>query len=282
MKKTPLILLLTAAAMLASCSQGGNSASSSSEKKSPSSDSISSNASSSGSESKDSSSEALHVLPEMVGRWYIYSSSAGVLPINGIFDIADDDTLAIGEVVLSLAGNYAGFDDTYLFTYGTIQFIVSYDAEKKGLDWGYQNVDTYDFGFATSTPVSDGYDYESSDYPMAMINEYIGTSGEVPAYASSTYKLKLFNSSLNNKPSGDLEIPSTSLLAVKAYLDALVDGGYTFPTYSGETAASTFYVGYDADKVYTLRIIYFADDQEAHVFYYAYDATLLPKGADNE
>ena len=263
MKKKSLILLLTAAAMLASCAQSGNANSSSSDStSSPESSSI---------------SEPLHVLEEMVGRWYIYSSSAGVLPINGIFDIDEDDTLAIGEVVLSLKGNYAGFDDAYLFAYGTIQFIVSYDAEKKGLDWGYQNGETYDFGFATSEPVSNGYAYEGSDYPMAMINEYIGTTGEVPAYTSSTYKLKLFNSSLNNAPSADLEIPSTNLYVVKAYLDTLVEAGFVFPTYSGEAATNTFYVGYDADEVYTLRVIYFGDDEEAHVFYYAYDATLLPK-----
>ncbi len=276
MKKKPFVLLFAASALLASCGQGGSQNSSAS-----SSQAQSSQASSSSSEepisSSTSSSQTLHVTEEMVGRWYIYSSSAGVLPINGIFDINDDDTLDIGQVTLSLSGNYANFDDTYLFTYGTIQFIVSYDASNKGLDWGYQNGDTYDFGFATDTPVSSGYNYEGSEYPMAMINEYIGTKGEVPAFASSTYKLKLFNSSLNDKPSADLEIPSTNLDAVKTYLDTLVENGYTFSTYSGTAVSQTFYVGYDADKTYTLRVIYFADNSEAHVFYYSYDAALLPK-----
>lgn len=283
MKKKPLILLISAAAILASCSQGGQTASSS-ESSSESSSQTSStqeSASSEESSSEQSSSEPLHVAEEMIGRWYITSSSFGVLPLNGIFDIAEDDTLAIGQVVLSLKGNYAGYEDTYFFTYGTISFTVSYDADKKGLDWGYQNASEYDIGFASSEPINNGYAYEGSEYPMDKINSYIGTSGNVPAYASSTYKLKLFTSYYNSKPCGGLEIPSTSLDAFKAYIETLLNSGYTFPAYTGEVSRDKFYVGYDEDKVYTLRMIYFSDDKEADVFYHAYDESLLPKGSSS-
>lgn len=201
----------------------------------------------------------------------------GVLPLNGIFDIADDDTLSIGERTLTLRGHYANYDETYLFVYGSIQFIVSYDADKKGLDWGYANGDDQDYGFAESEPINNGYAYEGSDYPMETINKYIGTSGSVPAYESSTYKLKLFTSYYNAKPCGGLEIPSTTLDAMKSYIDSLIEAGYAFPKYGGVAAAGSFYVGYDADKIYTLRIIFFSDDSEVDIFYHAYDETLLPK-----
>ncbi len=229
--------------------------------------------------SKSESAEKISVPEEMIGRWYIVSSTSGVLPLNGIFDIYGDDTLAIGERTLTLQGHYANFDDAYLFTYGTIRFIVSYDESKKGLDWGYQNGESYDMGFASSEPLSDDYAYEGDTFPMEKINEYLSTSGSIRAMDSDLYRLKLFTSAFNEARCASVEIPETTLKKTVNYITDLIDDGFVFPSYGGSLNAGSFAIGYDQSKTYLLRIIFFSDSEEANIFVYNYDETLLPKGS---
>ena len=274
MKKSVLCLALSSI-LLAGCS-------------SPAGQEGSSNASSDVNESESTSSETtsskadIHIPEEMIGRWYIISSSFGILPLNGIFDICADDTLEIGERTLELAGHYASFDEAYLFTYGTINFVVSYDSSKEGIDWGYINGESQDLGFASSEPLSDNYDYEGDVFPMDKINEYLGTSGSIKAMESSSYRLKLFVSSLNNLKCASVEVPGTTLKKTMDYIADLIEDGYSFPAYGGTLGSGNFAIGYDASKTYLVRIIFFSDESEADIFIYNYDEALLPKESSEQ
>lgn len=218
----------------------------------------------------------------MIGRWYIVSSTTGSLPLNGIFDICGDDTLEIGERTLSLSGHYAGYEESYLFTYGTIKFIVSYDGSQEGIDWGYQNGEAYDLGFASSTPLSDAYDYEGDAFPMDKINDYLGTSGSIKPMEASAYRLKLFTSSLTNQKCASVEVMETTLKKTTNYIAELIEEGYLFPAYGGSLGEGNFAIGYDASKTYLLRIIFFSEDKETDIFIYSYDEALLPKESEEK
>lgn len=261
--KRNIAFLLTITAMLASCEKGGEVSSS---KDLPSSEEFSS--------SLPSSEEKLHIPSPMVGTWYISSSQMGVLPLNGIFEIFENDTLSIGERTLSLQGHYAGYEEAYEFVYNSIHFIVSYDEEKSGIDWGYQNGEDQDFGFALSEPLSNKYDYEGEDYPMAQIKEYLGTSLDVPTMKGTPYKLKLYTSSLYNAKCAALEIGATTLEETITYISTLTEGGYVFSKNGADIKNDTFTVGYDANKTYSLRIIYFSDANETDVFFYNYNENI--------
>lgn len=260
--KRNLAFLLTLTAMLASC-EGGKETSSENVSNSEEISSI-----------LPSSEEKLHIPSTMIGTWYITSSQMGVLPLNGIFKIFENDTLSIGIRTLSLQGHYAGYEETYEFVYNSIHFIASYDAEKNGIDWGYQNGDDQDFGFALSEPLSNKYDYEGESYPMSQIKKYLGTSLDVPAMKGTSYKLKLYTSSLYNAKCAALEISSTTLEETIAYISALTEGGYVFSKNGTNVKNDAFTVGYDADKNYTLRIIYFSDANETDIFFYNYNANI--------
>lgn len=278
MKKSVLCLAFSAL-ILAGCSTPAEGESGSGV----SSDVTASESTSSETSSSKSSSEVeLNIPEEMIGRWYIVSSTTGVMPLNGIFDICGDDTLEIGQRTLELAGLYANFDDTYLFTYGTIKFIVSYDSSKSGIDWGYQNGESYDLGFASSEPLSDGYDYEGDTFPMDKINEYLGTTGSIKAMESDTYRLKLFTSSLNDLKCASVEVPGSTLKKTMNYIADLIEDGYSFPTYGGTLGSGNFAIGYDSTKTYLVRIIFFDDDSETDIFIYNYDETLLPKESSEQ
>ncbi|HBN00367.1 MAG TPA: hypothetical protein DD384_03945 [Firmicutes bacterium] len=266
--KRDFIFLLTLISLLPSCGSGREETSSTSQE-----GLLTSEASSK--EDSTSSKEELHIPVEMVGTWYITSSQMGVLPVNGIFEISGDDTLLIGERTLSLNGNYAGYEEAYEFVYKSIHFIVSYDAEKNGIDWGYQNGENQDFGFAESEPLSNSYDYEGEEYPMNQIKEYLSTTLDVPAMAASSYKLKLYESSLYSAKCAALEISTTTLEDTIGYVAALVNEGYTFSKNGEEIKDDVFTAGYDANKVYSLRIIYFPDEKETNVFFYNYNAKIV-------
>lgn len=262
-----------------SLSSGGDASNSDSSK---SSEAISSEESSS---SDGSSSLSVHIPTEMVGTWYVTSSTTGTIPLNGIFEIKSDDTLEIGERTLALKGTYANFDDAYLFSYGTIRFVVSFDSVKEGIDWGYQNGEDYDLGFASSEPIDNSYDYEGNTFPMDKINEYLGTKGSITPMSSSTYRLKLFTSSLNEMKCASIEMPGTKLKNVMSYITDLIDEGYTFPAYGGSLSAGSFAIGYDQSKTYLVRIVFFDNDEEedeTDMFIYSYDDTLLPKESSSE
>ena len=118
------------------------------------------------------------------------------------------------------------------------------------------------------------YDYEGESYPMSQIKEYLGTSLDVPAMKGTSYKLKLYASSLYNAKCAALEISSTTLEETIAYISALTEGGYVFSKNGTNVKNDAFTVGYDADKNYTLRIIYFSDANETDIFFYNYNANI--------
>ena len=264
--------------LLAGCSTASDSSSSLSPEESIS-------ACDSADSSEESCSLDVHIPSEMVGTWYVISSTTGTIPLNGIFEIKSDDTLEIGERTLALMGTYATFDDAYLFSYGTIRFIVSYDSSKEGIDWGYQNGEDYDLGFASSEPIDDSYDYEGDTFPMGKINEYLGTEGSITPMSASTYRLKLFTSSLNEMKCASIEMPGTKLKSTMSYIADLIEEGYSFPAYGGSLSAGSFAIGYDQTKTYLVRIIFFDNDDEedeTDMFIYSYDETLLPKASSSE
>lgn len=270
--KRSLVFLLTLISLLSSCGEG--------ERSSSSQDSFDTNEISSPDASPSSpdsslSSEEIHTPSEMVGKWYITSSQMGVLPVNGIFEIFDNDTLSIGQRTLSLEGNYAGYEDTYEFVYKSIHFIVSYDAEKDGIDWGYQNGENQDFGFAESEPLNNSYAYEGDTYPINQIKEYLGTSLDVPGMTATSYKLRLYKSSLYDAKCAALEISTTTLEETIAYVATLTENGYVFSKNGSEIQEDTFTVGYDAKKTYSIRIIHFSDTEETDVFFYNYNTNIV-------
>lgn len=269
--KKQFIYSLTATLLLTSCI---NDSSSSEISAIESESSISENSSSSSEESIE-----IDVPSVMVGTWYVHSSNMGEIPVNGIFTINENKTLDIGQRTLSLYGNYENYEDSYEFIYGTIHFIVSYDEDHKMIDWGYQNGNTYDMGTAGSEPLTENtYEYEGAEYPMNKINEYLGTSGNVPAFEADYYYLDLFSSSYASK-AAMLEIDGTTTTETATYIQTLIDAGYTFyKEFGGTVTAGTFYVGYDSNKIYTLRIIYYSEDKaedcETDIFYYAYSESI--------
>ena len=279
MKKNVLLITLPALLLL-SCSGGENSLSSSiSGSDSDLSSSEVSPSLSPNDESDLSSSEDIHIPSEIVGTWYITSTFNGVLPLNGIFDITSEDTLLIGEQTLSLSGHYEEESD-FLFVYGTINFIVSYDAEKDGVDWGYQNGETWDMGFSSSEPLSTKYAYEGASFPLAMINDYLSTDGDIPAMSAGTYKLRLYNSSLYDADVAAVEMMGTTLQGTMDYIAALQEAGFVFPSYLGSLSASSFAEGYDQSKTYFVRIIFFENEDiedETDLFVYNYSDSYFEK-----
>ncbi len=199
----------------------------------------------------------------------------GVIPINGIFDINEDNTLDIGQVSLTLSGHYDEYEETYKFVYGTISFIVSYDEEGDMLDWGYTNVSSSDWGTASRDYIDNSYDYKGDIFPMEQIKKYLGTSVDVPAYESDEYRLKLYKSSYyTNDKYASLEVDSDSLDKTLSYINKLIDNGYSFYSFDGKVKDETFYVAYDATKTYTIRIKHSTTDKEADLFIYPYLASL--------
>lgn len=291
--KKKLLILLASSMLLGACTQNTESSSSQEENSSTSTNESSSESSETSSEessesdsssSEDSSSEELHIDPKFVGRWYINSSNEGVFPINGIFDIYENDTLAIGQVTLTLKGHYDGFEETYKFVYGSISFIVSYDEDHDYLDYGYDNTNESDFGFASKNPVKDpNYDYYDS-FPMKQAKEYLGTTLDLPAltFEAKSYGIMLFTSSLYNVKCADIVCYGASTAKTANYLQALLDNEYTMTYTGGKISEETFYSGWDKDKTYSVRIIYYPGDSkdlnEMHIFLYNYSEEITKGG----
>lgn len=292
--KKKLLILLASSMLLGACTQNTESSSSKEENSSISTNESSSQSSETSSssetsteessESDSSSSEELHIDSKFVGRWYINSSNEGVLPINGIFDIYENDTLAIGQVTLTLKGHYDGFEETYKFVYGSISFIVSYDEDHDYLDYGYDNTNESDFGFASKNPVKDpSYDYYDS-FPMEQAKEYLGTTLDLPAltFEANSYGIMLFTSSLYNVKCADIVCYGASTAKTANYLQALLDNEYTMTYTGGKISEQTFYSGWDKDKTYSVRIIYYPGDSkdlnEMHIFLYNYSEEITKGG----
>lgn len=212
----------------------------------------------------------------IVGTWYVWTASYGVIPKNFSFQVLENRTLLLDKYTLTLKGNYAGFENTSLFYYGTIQFIVSYseDPNNPGVDWGYINVNEQDMGFARATQYSK-YEYNGDRFPNAEVKSYLGTSLDLIPYDNDYYYLDNFESALYECKSSDIEIRDTTFSKFKAYINLLISNGYVFNSFDENTARTdTFYIAYDATKTYSLRLIYFGEDNEAHIFAYKYMAKL--------
>lgn len=265
--KKKLPLLLATSLMLVGCVDHPSTSSSSNED-----DSSSENTSS-------STDETLHVQSEMVGTWYISSVTEGLFEINSIFKINANDTLEIGQRTLTLQGHYENFEETYKFVYGTITFIASYDAEHKGIDWGYKNGNDADMGFAQSEPVSDviKYDYEGTEYPLSKIKEYLETALDIPSPDGSQYRLQLYISALySDAKCAYLGVQGYTTKQTLTYLKVLQTSGYTFySSLPSKVSNDTFYTCYDETKTYSIRIHHYAktsnDPEEMSIFIYKYD-----------
>lgn len=261
--KTKLILLFTVPFLLAGCHDIDGS--SSSVEESDTSSSSEEESSSEESSSQESTDIDLHVTDNMVGTWYMSSTTNGLFEINSIFKINANDTLEFGTRTLTLKGHYENYEETYEFVYGTIHFIASYDVDHKGIDWGYKNGDNADMGFALSEPVDDKtkYDYEGNEFPMDKTKEYLGTTLDIPTAESDSYRLQLYVSPLYDKPKvACLFVLNFTAKQTLAYLKTLQENGYTFykDLPSKEVSNETFYTCYDAAKTYSIRIHHWAKD----------------------
>ncbi len=269
--KTKLILLFTVPFLLAGCHDIDGSSSSVEE-------SDTSSSSEEESSSEESTDIDLHVTDNMVGTWYMSSTTNGLFEINSIFKINANDTLEFGTRTLTLKGHYENFEETYEFVYGTIHFIASYDEDHKGIDWGYKNGDNADMGFALSEPVSDEikYDYEGDEFPMSKIKEFLGTTLDIPTAESDSYRLQLYVSPLYSANCAYLGVQNFTAKQTLAYLKALQEAGYTFykDIPSKTVSDDTFYTCYDSTKTYSIRVHHWAkngsDPEEMSLHIYKY------------
>lgn len=212
----------------------------------------------------------------IIGSWYVFTSTSGVVPQNFKFTVTESKTVILdstqSKYTLKLKGLYAGFENTFLFYYGTIQWIVSYSESESnpGVDWGYKNVNETDMGFARATEYTK-YEYEGKEFPNAQIKAFLKTNVDIIPFESNYYYLDLFESALYNCNSADIEVRNSSLDNFKAHMNKLVAAGYVFNSWDASLAKpETFYIAYDSTKTYSVRCIYFADTNESHVFYYNY------------
>ncbi len=211
----------------------------------------------------------------LVGTWYVNTSSTGVVGINLKFVVLENEKVYFGNQYFSLKGYYENYSDVFLFGYGQYRLVLGYDDDEDdpGIDWAFSYGEQYDFGFARKSKNETGeYDYVGAEWPMDKINTYLSTNGTIPSISSDKYYLDLFNSSLYSCASADIEIRSSSLTHMKEYVDSLIEKGYVFNDYDSSSAkGDTFYIGYDNDKIYTLRIRYFIEAKETHIFVYKYN-----------
>ncbi len=240
----------------------------------------------SASKKDDDSKEDTKVVMDtnLVGNWYINSSSTGTVGINLPFTVYSNETVSFGGQIFTLKGNYSNYTSVFQFVYGDYYVMLEYDytASAPELNYAYQHGDAssenyeYDFGYATHNEIST-YDYVGSEWPMSKINAYLGTTGNLPAIESDTYYLDLFKSSLYNCESADIEVRNCTLEKTNLYIQFLMNSGYTFSTFdSSKMKSNTFYVGQDLTGVYTLRINCMSSDNgyDTHIFVYKYNENI--------
>ena len=216
----------------------------------------------------------------LVGDWYINSSSTGTVGINLQFSVYSNETLSFGGKKFTLKGYYGNYTSVFQFVYRDYYVMLEYDyeASEPELNYAYQHGEEYDFGYATHNENETGnYDYVGSEWPMSRINAYLGTADNIPAIASDTYYLDLFNSSLYNCGCADIEVRNCTLEKTSIYIQFLMNSGYTFSTFDASNMTkNTFYVGQDLTEVYTLRINCMSSDDgyETHIFVYKYNENI--------
>lgn len=227
----------------------------------------------------------------LVGTWYVRSSSNGVVPVNLQFVVYDNNTAYFRGQTFTLAGLYAGYDDVYKFTYGYYQLILQYDYESKDeeqLNYAYKNgsnSDEYDFGYCAKTEYKPiGPAYEGSEWPMESVNEYLGTSGSIPQMESTNYVLTLFNSAIYDCKSAEIDVCNSTLTDMKNYISLLLENGYYFYNYyESKITTGSFVYAYDSTQTYSFRIINKKVDNEyeTEIFVYPYNEEIKPSTSSN-
>ena len=207
----------------------------------------------------------------MIGDWYVHSSNMGCLMVNEVISIFDDYTLFVKNISFNFVGQYGDYEGTCLFLSesGITRFVVSLDGEN--LDWGFEDDSGYsDFGFAQKEAYSNEikYSYVGEEWPMELINNYLGTNSNIPSYEANEYKLYTGTSQLyNDAKYAMIDIFNVSSKAITKYVSALNQSGFLIV----KDTSSDFYIGYDDNRIYGLRLIEF-DDNNLCIFIYNYDS----------
>ena len=237
MKKSIFILAL----LLISCGAGGGSSASSDPTTSPIS-------------SSESSVDYAQFDPGIVGTWYVYSSAAGLLDLNTRIEITDTYELTVQNIHFNFIGIYADFEGACLFESDSkiTKFIASTDGEN--LDWGFEDLGgNADFGSAGKEEYSSElkYSYIGSEWPGTLVCEYLETEIMLPAYPSAEYSLYTGVSALFDDTYCMIDIFDAEATALQEYVGILEENGYTMSRSDG----SAFISGYDAQRVYGLRLM---------------------------
>lgn len=271
MKKSSVFFLLLSCGMV-SCQT--NASSSAPETSSLASGSVSSTLSevSSLSSAEESSASVIDYSlfdENLIGKWYVHSSSMGVLQINQEIEVFADYSLSIASIHFTFRGMYYDYEGTNLFLSdsGITTFTVSYDGEY--MDWAFEDTAGYkDFGVAKREMFSNEiqYSYVGPDWPIDRINAFLGTEGTIPEYEAEEYSLYTGISQLyDDAPYCMIDIFDVPSTALRTYVSTLNQNGFSIV----KDTSSEFYIGYDDNRIYSLRLIEFGDDNLC-IFVYAY------------
>ncbi len=205
---------------------------------------------------------------KLAGKWYIHSSMMGNLNLNLEITIKDDYTMQIGDVKFNFIGIYDNFEDTNVFLSesGITKFIASTDGEY--LDWAYEDAGgNSDFGTAKKEKLQNGiqYSYAGKAWPMERINLFLETEGNIPSYVADEYYLFLGQSQVfNNANYAMIDIFNPANEAAINYVTTLNQNGFEIK----KDDKSNFYIGYDVNHIYGLRIIQFDDSLSIFIYNY--------------
>lgn len=204
----------------------------------------------------------------LVGKWYIHSSMMGNLSLNLEVTIKDDYTMQIGEVKFHYIGIFENFEETNVFLSesGITKFIASTDGEF--MDWAYEDAaGNSDFGTAKKEELQSGiqYSYAGKDWPIERINLFLETDGSIPSYVADEYYLFLGQSQVfGNANYAMIDIFNPVSDAAITYVTMLNQNGFEIK----KDNKSNFYIGYDVNHIYGLRIIQFDDSLSIFVYNY--------------
>ncbi len=205
---------------------------------------------------------------KLIGKWYIHSSMMGNLNLNLEVNINADYTMQIGNVKFHFIGIYDNFEDTNVFLSesGITKFIASTDGEF--LDWAYEDAaGNADFGTAKKEALQSGinYSYAGKDWPIERINLFLETEGNIPNYKANEYYLFLGQSQVfNNANYAMIDIFNPTSDAAINYVTTLNQNGFEIK----KDDKSNFYIGYDINHIYGLRIVQFDDSLSIFVYNY--------------
>lgn len=278
MKRIIKVLGLTL--MLTACSLNGNSSSSSVSNL----NSISSFLSDTSIESSSIlESESSNVLNEsssqridytkfdknIIGTWYVHSNWMGILEINTQIVINEKYEAHIANLSFYYVGIYENFEDTALFetSDGGIKFIAS-SSEVGVLDWGiFDSVGNQDIGVARLEEHVSGirYSYEGEKWPMPQIKEHLGTEKDLPIYEHDYYYLFTGYSQIYDDAAYCMiDLYGVNENAKENYSSLLTESGYVL-----DKKDSSFYIFYDEEKVYSIKLSQYDDNLCIFVYYYS-------------